>query len=201
MRRIDPKLFNDELIGKLPPEFRLLWIGLVISIVDDQGRALDNPTLIRGTIFPYDRIDDEVIDNGLAVFSEAGKLIRYAAGTNGDGRRLLQVVKWWDYQGTAIWMTKSAYPAPPHWVDRIRSHEGHSVIMVNWDKVGGPQPKGGQKRQAKHAAKAGPTPALSRGSTGAAQAIDDDDVNDDVNADGDKGSASRLFFEKGPARK
>jgi hypothetical protein len=122
-------------------EFRLLWIGLLTCMADDQGRMLDNTALIKANVFPYDpEVSMEIIDAGLEFFASKYKLTRYVAGTNGSGRRLIQIINWWRYQKSTHWAARSTYPAPPKWVDRIRTHEagsGQTPVKQNWDKEGG----------------------------------------------------------------
>lgn len=141
MRNITPETFADEFFGTLPMTYRLLWIGLITNIADDQGRMLDNPALIRSLIFPYDaKITVAMIEKGLALFAKKHKIERYHAGTNGSGRQLIQIVHWWKYQHSAQWAAKSAYPPPAKWADRVRIHiagGGGQPFTMNWDKLGG----------------------------------------------------------------
>lgn len=141
MRTLDPKIFMDEFIGSQSMRLRLLWLGLIISLADDQGRMADNPTTIRALIFPYDvRITMKDIEVDLRILNKAHKIIRYRAGTNGDGKQLIQIVQWWRYQNKAQWASRSAHPAPAKWIDRIRCHEqghGQDVVTSNWDQPGG----------------------------------------------------------------
>lgn len=141
MRNISPEIFTDEFFGQLPMEYRLLWIGLLTSIADDQGRMLDNAALIKAQVFPYDPyVSIEIIEAGLTLYSEKHKIHRYVAGGNGSGRRLIQVVNWWRYQKSTQWAARSIYPAPAKWVDRIRTHEhgsGQQPVTFNWDQPGG----------------------------------------------------------------
>lgn len=140
MRHLSPDIFKDSFLGELPIEYRMLWIGMIIAIADDQGRMVDDPLEIAKEIFRYDHwMQKDVIERGLALFAKHKKIIRYAAGTNGNGRKLIQIVKWWEYQ-TGQWAARSKHAAPPKWVDRIRAHEpgeGQTPVKVNWDQPGG----------------------------------------------------------------
>lgn len=141
MRNITPETFTDEFFGSLDHMQRLLWLGLLLCLADDQGRMSDNPALMRSMIFPYDEnISIMDVRKGIDLFIEQDKLYRYAAGSNGSGKGLLQVVNWWRYQKSAQWAGRSQFPPPDNWVDRVRTHEaghGSKPVTVNWDKAGG----------------------------------------------------------------
>lgn len=185
MRHIAPEIFTDEVIGKLPPEHQLLWIGMLACLADDQGRIVDAPALIVGELFPYNSLmQDDIVDAGLQWLHARKKIIRYPAGGNGSGRRLIQIRRWWKYQANALWAARSKFPAPDGWTDRIRQHEGHPIIEINWDKVGGLHVDGGHRKRT--SVKPVPAKALHRTSTGAKQAQEEDDVNDEDEDNKDK---------------
>jgi DnaD/phage-associated family protein len=133
------KLFADEFFGMLKPIHRLLWLGLILTLADDQGRLPDNATLMRSQLFPYDNITDKDIEKGLVLFEAKHKISRYAVGTNGSGKLLIQIVNWWKYQAPQ-WAKESGYPAPRNWADRIRTHKegyGSQPYTLNWETPGG----------------------------------------------------------------
>ena len=132
-RMIYSDTFEDEFIGFVERDMRLLWIGLIVAVADDQGRMLDNATLIRSKVFPYDKdISDEQINVWLDVLAERGKIVRY-----GNGIRVMQIVKWWDYQSPS-WAAESKYPPPKDWTDRVKVNIGQrKVKMQNWKLDGG----------------------------------------------------------------
>lgn len=132
-RMIASDIFEDDFIGSLSYFERLLWIGLITSVADDQGRMMDNPALIRSNVFLYDKVEDSQVENTISRFSVACKIARYVAGD----KHLLQIVNWWKYQ-TPSWASPSKYPPPTNWVDRYKYHTtGNKVIVCNWDNVGG----------------------------------------------------------------
>jgi len=141
MRHIAPEIFSDEYFGSLPMMLRVLWVGLVVAVADDQGRFIDNPALIRSQIFPYDaKISIKEIDNALSSLAKAHKIERYTAGTNGSGKRLVQILNWWKYQKQTQWARESIHPAPVQWLDRIRIHKpgnGNVPYTLHWDTEGG----------------------------------------------------------------
>jgi hypothetical protein len=132
-RMVTSDMWEDDFVGSLSFLERVLWIGL-ITLVDDQGRMINNPVVIKSRIFPYDEnVNRQAIEKGVQKFEEAGKVVSYEAG----GKSLLQIVNWWKHQ-TPQWPQESRYPAPDGWTDRIRQHtSSNKVQAVNWDKSGG----------------------------------------------------------------
>jgi len=53
IRTIKPELWDDEKLGGMKRDCRLLFIGL-LSFADDSGVIKSNPTFIKNRIFPYD---------------------------------------------------------------------------------------------------------------------------------------------------
>jgi hypothetical protein len=132
-RMIYQDFFEDDYFGTKEYGMRLLWIGLIAAAADDQGRVLDNTSLIRAKVFMYDDTPNDDVDNWLTELNADGKIIRYTA----DSKPLIQITKWWEYQ-TPSWASESKYPAPPNWTDRIKCHvTGGGIKNVNWDKDGG----------------------------------------------------------------
>ncbi len=187
MRHIAPEIWSDEFFGRLPAEHRLLWIGMLASLADDQGRMLDNPTLMAGTIFPYDpHVRDDIIESGLVLLARHKKIIRYVAGGNGSGRKLIQIANWWKYQRSAHWAARSSYPAPEKWIDRVRTHDGQEVIKANWDHPGGLVMRVPPGMKPQHKTYVGPTLRLRRTNVAPAQAIDEGEGEDEGERDKDK---------------
>jgi hypothetical protein len=139
MRNISSNIFDDEFFGSLNKTHRLLWLGLLLNLADDQGRFMDNVALMRSLLFPYDAdVTVKDIEKGLVIFEGKHKIARYIAGTNGSGKRLIQIVNWWKYQKSTQWAGRSQHPAPPKWMDRIRAHEqGGGITLLNWQNAGG----------------------------------------------------------------
>lgn len=132
-RMIHSQLFEDDYMGSLPLQDRYLWIGIICTCADDQGRLANIPAVIRSKVFPYDDIRLADIAAALDKFAADGKLRAYVA----SGRPLLQVVNWWRYQQPA-WAEPSAYPAPDGWMDRVRCNmRGGGQKSENWDQPGG----------------------------------------------------------------
>lgn len=133
-RLIYQDMFEDDEVGMMPVEVRLLWVGLITAVADDQGRLIDNASLIKSKVFVYDSdITEAMINNWLKLLQDDEMIIRYKSGN----KKLIQISKWWDYQ-TPSWASESKYDAPPTWVDRVKVHTtGNKVKVINWDKTGG----------------------------------------------------------------
>nr|HPK41186.1 hypothetical protein [Candidatus Cloacimonadota bacterium] len=166
-RMVYSDMFEDDEIGTLPREARLLWVGLIVALADDQGRILDNLSLIKNKAFVFDpdiSIDD--IAKWLDMLENIGCIYRYKK----DGKDLIQIVKWWDYQ-TPSWANESKFLPPDGWTDKVKVHEkGNKVKMINWDVDGGFQTNV-------------PTDVPTSVPTQEGRGIND--VNDDVNVNGD----------------
>jgi len=129
--------FEDDYFGTKEYGMRLLWIGLIAAAADDQGRILDNTSLIRAKVFMYDNTKNDDVDRWLTILNADNKIVRYLR----DGKPLIQIIKWWDYQ-TPAWASHSKYPPPDGWTDRVRCHvtsasQGGEIETINWKRKGG----------------------------------------------------------------
>lgn len=137
-RMIASDIWLDDFFMDLSFLGRLLWIGLVTTCADDQGRLRNHPRLIRSELFPLDDIPVEEIEALLQEFARSGRVVLYQA----DGKDLLQIVNWWKYQ-TPSWASPSKYLPPPGWIDREKYHTtGSRVESRNWELKGGFQAAG-----------------------------------------------------------
>ena len=132
-RMIASDIFEDEFVGNLSYFERLLWIGMITSVADDQGRLMDNPALIRAKVFLFDNVTDKEVEAALHKLNVANKIVRYVDGT----KKLIQIIKWWKYQSPS-WANPSKHIAPKGWIDRAKYHaQGNKILTFNWDKDGG----------------------------------------------------------------
>jgi hypothetical protein len=132
-RLLSSHIWEDEFFTGLCIFDRLLWIGLISACADDQGRIIDNPSLIKSKIFPVDDISIEDINNGINRFVEAGKITRYIV----DNKKAIQIINWWKHQ-CPRWANKSLISPPPGWWDRERYHgRGNEIFPKNWEFMGG----------------------------------------------------------------
>lgn len=124
-RAIKAKIWEDEFFGELSLLAQLIWIGIFSRCVDDQGRMVENLSIIKSQIFPYKDIPLHEIAACLDEID--GHLIRYEV----DGKKYIQITKWWDNQPMQ-YATPSNYPAPKDWDDRYRTTYKGTQIVFNW---------------------------------------------------------------------
>lgn len=89
-RNIKPAFFKHEGLAELPPETRLLFIGLW-CIADRDGRLEDRPKRIKTDTLPYDDYD---IDSMLQALHDGGYIKRYEV----DGKRYILIPNFTKYQ-------------------------------------------------------------------------------------------------------
>ena len=105
IRTIKPDFFNNEDIGRLPPEARLLFIGLW-TLADREGRLQDRPIRIKAQLFPY---DNWPVASLLENLEEAELIWRYTA----DGKRCIQIINFAKHQNPHPKETRYGLPPAP----------------------------------------------------------------------------------------
>ena len=73
-----PELWQDEKVGGLSRDARLLFIGL-ITLVDDDGRFRDLPISVLGHVFPYDNDAIKKLERWMGELTDSGLVVRYSA--------------------------------------------------------------------------------------------------------------------------
>lgn len=111
IRSLKPEFWLDrKLARKLSRDERMLYMGLW-NQADEHGRALGDPVVVKGAIFPYD--DDltiDVIDRMLDRLDSAGGVVqRYEV----DGDPYLFLRKLGNHQRLEPNKSKSRHPEPP----------------------------------------------------------------------------------------
>ena len=108
IRSVHPKLCENEEMVDLPAELERTFVRLWTHC-DDEGRAKDNPRLIKAAIYPlHDDMTAEVVDGHLRELSRRGHVVRYEV----DGVRYLAVPSWSKWQHPQK-PRSSDYPPPP----------------------------------------------------------------------------------------
>jgi hypothetical protein len=108
IRSIKPEFFTSLTIGSLSERARLAFIG-IWTYVDDYGRAVDDPRLVKAAVFPLDdRITVKAVAEVIDELVAAGRLTRYEAG----GRHYFVVANWNEHQKIDR-RTASKLPPPP----------------------------------------------------------------------------------------
>lgn len=79
IRSIKPEFFENDVIGEMPPEARLLFIGLWM-MADKYGILEDNPKKIKALLFRYDSTSLDMIKKWLDDFTQNGMILRETSG-------------------------------------------------------------------------------------------------------------------------
>jgi hypothetical protein len=76
IRTVKPEMWQDEKVGGLSKEARLLLVGL-ITMADDEGRLRAMPAAILGHVFPYDPDAARKLDGWLQEIDGTRVIVRY----------------------------------------------------------------------------------------------------------------------------
>jgi hypothetical protein len=106
IRTIKPEFFTSLTIADLPLTARLTFIGLWTH-VDDAGRCVDDPRLIKAAVWPLDDRTAADIETDLKLLSESSLITRYML----NRKRYLAVTGWDEHQRINR-PTPSKLPAP-----------------------------------------------------------------------------------------
>ncbi len=93
IRTLKPELWQDEAVGEVSRDARLLFVGLITQ-ADDKGRLRGDPRLIAAQLFPYDAPPPEQVEAWLAELDRVGLIQRYAHA----GRPLICLPAWERHQ-------------------------------------------------------------------------------------------------------
>lgn len=93
IRTIKPTFFTSLTVAGLTPEQRLTFIGLWTH-VDDEGRCIDDPRLVKAALWPLDDRTATDIDGDLWALTEASLIVRYTLSE----RSYLAVRNWAEHQ-------------------------------------------------------------------------------------------------------
>lgn len=95
-RVLDPTFWDDTDVAKLTRDERLLLVGMITYLADDEGRLMADPAYLRKRVFGYDddlsRADVENMRNGILRACRNVRL--YEVG----GQQYLMFLKWETYQ-------------------------------------------------------------------------------------------------------
>lgn len=120
IRTIKPEIWQDERVGKLTRDARLLFVGL-ITMADDQGRLRELPAAIRGHVFPYDCVGDSKISRWVQEISAAGLVVRYEV----SGANYVAFRRWSKHQKVDR-ARDSSLPPPPGF-DELSTNDRRSL--------------------------------------------------------------------------
>lgn len=106
IRTLKPEMWQDERIGSLSRDARLLLVGL-ITMADDEGRLRAMPSLICGHCFPYDQDAPRKVARWLEELTATGLLLAYE-----DGGVQYAAFRHWRRHQRVNRATPSVLPAP-----------------------------------------------------------------------------------------
>lgn len=106
IRSLKPELWQDEKVGGLTRDARLLFIGL-ITMADDEGRLRALPALVLGHVFPYDIDALKKVAAWMGEITESGLIEQYEVA----GTPYVQIIGWSKHQVMSR-MTPSDLPGP-----------------------------------------------------------------------------------------
>ncbi len=114
-RLIYPDICASERVGSLGAKGIATYCFL-ISAADDQGRLQGSPRRLKVVMLAFaDDIGVDDIEQALAKMVEVGLVVRYEA----DGKSLIQLTDWWEWQHGLRHREPSRYPAPEGWSDQV----------------------------------------------------------------------------------
>lgn len=130
IRSIKPDFWDDEKIGSLSRDARLLFIGLW-NHADDEGRMRANARYVKSKVFPY---DDDVDTGGLLAEIACLRLIRlYKIG----GQEYLWIVNFKKHQRIDKPQPSALPECPAEYSDSIPGpFEEHSENGTAWSGEG-----------------------------------------------------------------
>lgn len=129
IRSIWPSICQSEDMANIPAElertFTRLW-----THCDDEGRAVDNPRLIKAALYPLvDAQSWEVVDRELENLAQRGLIARYEV----DGVRLLQVLAWGKYQKPQKPVPSKLAPLPEDYATPTRGVSEPDEMVTRLD--------------------------------------------------------------------
>ena len=115
-RLIYNSISTSERAASLGVKGALLYTWL-ITHCDSQGRITGKPISLKALIFPLiNDVDVEDIIEALEKMERQKLIITYS---DDNGKSLIQIADWWEYQTKLQYKSPSRYQSPPDWEDQI----------------------------------------------------------------------------------
>lgn len=133
IRSVKPEFFGSEPVGNCSPTSRLLFVALW-CLADDDGRAVDNPKIIRAFAFPLDdNIRSTDVEVMLTELHAARLIMRYEF----EGRKYLCVSNFGEHQHPKKKLASKLPPPPvPHQFPTSSPLVEPVVVVVEGEGVG-----------------------------------------------------------------
>lgn len=109
IRTVKPEHAQDERVGRLSRDARLLFFTGLVTMADDEGRLRAMPALIIGHVFPYDAdVTSAKLRKWLDEIEREGMIVRYEH----QGTPYIAIRRWKRHQRIDR-PAESTLPAPP----------------------------------------------------------------------------------------
>lgn len=110
IRTVKPSMFSSLTVTGWPLDVRWTFVGLP-TYMDDYGRGLDEPRLVKAELWPMDdRITAKKVDDHLQRIANTGPLCRYEVA----GQRLMHITSWREHQRVNRPTASKIPPCPIH---------------------------------------------------------------------------------------
>lgn len=112
---------TSERVASLGVKGALIFTWL-ITHCDAQGRTPGKPKVVKQLVVPFiEEITVEDVTQALELMGEQKLIISYA---DSNGRPLIQILDWWQWQTGLKYKSASHYEAPEGWEDRVTPRDG-----------------------------------------------------------------------------
>jgi hypothetical protein len=129
IRSVKPEFFTHPKMGSLARDVRLAYIGLWTE-ADDEGRLLDSPKLLAGSLFPWD--DDVTVkrfSQWLDELVRVGSILRYSV----ENAEYIQILSW--HHQRISRPTSSRFPGPNPEIIQNLSEEDQTGFLLSRARV------------------------------------------------------------------
>ncbi len=110
IRSVKPEMRKSLTVCAWPIPVRWTFVGLP-GYLDDHGRGIDDPRLIKAELYPLDDpMTPGKVDSHLVMIAERGPLCRYQL----DGLRFIHITSWTEHQKVAHPTKSKIPPCPKH---------------------------------------------------------------------------------------
>lgn len=110
IRTIKPTIFTSLTVASWPIPVRWTFSGL-LTHVDDAGRGIDEPRLVKAAVYPLDdAMTTKKVDEHLATIAANGPLCRYVVA----GQAYFHITSWREHQRINRPTPSRIPPCPTH---------------------------------------------------------------------------------------
>ena len=119
-RLIYNTISTSERVASLEVKGALIFTW-IITHCDAQGRTPGKPKVVKQQVVPFiEEITVEDVAQALELMGEQKLIILYE---DSNGRPLIQIADWWQWQTKLKYKAASHYEAPEGWIDRVTQRD------------------------------------------------------------------------------